>query len=81
MIVVTFTCGHRQTVSPSATGALSCLTCGTSRVSRVKAPPPRFTGVVTGPCARTVDLGPVTVNLAEPDAPALKLKPQGDVHG
>lgn len=80
MITVTFTCWHERQVPVTMTGALSCVQCGETRVARVKAPPPRFTGHVRGPSAITKDLGPVTVNLAEPNAPPLKLQPQGESH-
>lgn len=78
VIAITFVCGHQQDVSPSATGSPSCVRCGELRVSRVKAPPPSFTGHVHGPYARTKDLGPTVVDLTT-EGP-LKLKPQGNAH-
>lgn len=79
-----FRCGHEQSVGSSG-GSISCVTCGESGVSRVNAPAPTFTGHAHGPCAKFVDLPAIKVNLAEPNAPPLKLKPQGEkkegVHG
>ena len=41
MITVTFACGHSQQVNENVTEAPMCR-CGERRVSRVKAPAPRF---------------------------------------
>lgn len=80
MIAVTFRCGHAQAVPLSQTGSICCAVCGTGQVSRVKAPAPTFTGHVTGPRARTKDLGPAIVDVTT-EGP-LKLKPQDeDEHG
>lgn len=78
MIRVTFACGHLQSVPRNQTGALVCLVCGESRVSRAIAPAPTFTGHCHGPRAVTKDLGPKVVDLTT-DGP-LKLKPQGVSH-
>lgn len=48
MIRVTFACGHVVTVSESAETPPQC-DCGERRVSRVKAPPPRFRGACETP--------------------------------
>lgn len=54
MITVTFSCGHR--LQQDRVEIPICPACGERRVARVKAPPPRFRGVVVGPCAEYVDL-------------------------
>ena len=62
MITVTMACGHRMAVGESAP---RCATCGETRVSHVKAPAPRFRGVVLGPCATYEDLPAQRVSLKE----------------
>lgn len=62
MIRVLFRCGHRHDINPDR--AVSCPTCGDTRVARtLHAEPPRFTGVATGPHATTVALPPMAVSL------------------
>lgn len=63
-ITVTFACGHRLSGSDQMTDPV-CPTCGERRVTRVAAPPPRFTGVVHGPCATFQDLPAQPVRLAK----------------
>lgn len=62
MIAVTFACGHRGTAGEAAP---RCTECGETRVSHVKAPAPRFRGVVLGPCATYEDLPARRVSLKE----------------
>lgn len=71
MITVRFACGHDGAVSESATTTPVC-GCGESRVTRVRARPPRFTGACSGPYAETKALDPAVVNLTS--AGSLKLK-------
>lgn len=63
MIVATMVCGHRVKIDGIAVPC--CPKCGESRVARVSAPPPRFRGVVLGPCAEYVDLPAKRVVLKE----------------
>jgi DNA-directed RNA polymerase subunit RPC12/RpoP len=64
MVTITFACGHRLS-SANAPDQAVCPTCGDRRVSRVKAPAPRFHGTVVGPCATYEDLPAVPVRLAK----------------
>jgi hypothetical protein len=52
-MTVTFACGHRLDVSDDETTAPECPRCHETRIVRVVAPPPRFTGVARGPLAAT----------------------------
>ena len=54
MIRITFACGHR--LMQDAIEVPLCPVCGERRVASVKAPPPRFRGMVLGPCAEYVEL-------------------------
>jgi hypothetical protein len=65
-VSVTFACGHSATVLTDG-AAPQCL-CGETRVSRVKAPAPRFRGVATGPHATVQALDAMPINAA-PDGP------------
>lgn len=56
-----FACGHA--VSGADITTAQCQTCGERRVSHVQAPPPRFTGLVLGPCATFQDLPAQPVSL------------------
>ena len=68
MIVATMACGHR--VQISGIDVPACPQCGEMRVARVKAPPPKFRGVVLGPCAEYVELpGRHEAFLSRPSAP------------
>lgn len=63
---VRFRCGTVQPVNPDRTPSPVCGHCGSRDVAGVvDAPPPRFTGHVTGPYAETKALGAIAVNLAE----------------
>lgn len=68
---IRFACGHEQAVSETAEAAPLCYECGESRVTRVQARPPRFTGACSGPYAVTQAVEPGIVNLA-PSGPLLK---------
>ena len=50
MIRLHFACGHEQDLL-SQTQRPTCIQCGETRISRTIAPPPRFTGLCTGPTA------------------------------
>lgn len=63
MITVTYACGHTANVSAKGDVPPIC-ECGERRVSRVKAPAPRFRGVCQGPSAVTVDLPAMPVSVA-----------------
>lgn len=63
-ILLTMACGHRVK-APDDIRAPLCPTCGETRVAHVKAPAPRFRGVVMGPCATYEDLPPQRVHLKE----------------
>lgn len=60
MITVIFTCGHFQEVDGS--GATPICVCGETKIARVDAPAPRFTGHCRGPHAtyRDLEAKPVT---------------------
>lgn len=53
-ITVTFACGHAVTVENDVKDAPVCPQCGQRRVSKVKAPAPRFTGSCSGPFVKQV---------------------------
>jgi hypothetical protein len=63
MITVTFACGHRAAVTPSASESPVC-PCGNRTVRTVEAPAPRFTGVCHGPSATTTPLAGIAVPAA-----------------
>ena len=67
---ITFACGHGQAWQDG--GAPICATCGERRVSRVKAPAPRFRGVCVGPSATRDALAAVPVSVAPSGALSLK---------
>ena len=46
VISVVFACGHRAEVAETADARPQCQQCGETRVQRVDAPPPRFSGLV-----------------------------------
>jgi len=50
-MTIIFACGHRLEVTDDASTHPECPTCHETRVVRVVAPPPRFTGVARGPFA------------------------------
>lgn len=61
-MTITFACGRSQ----EATGNENpprCAHCGTTRVDAVKAPRPKFRGVVRGPLAEFTDLPALPVTL------------------
>ena len=58
---LTFACGHGQTWNENDVPI--CATCGERRVSRTKAPAPRFRGVCVGPSATPEALGAVPVSV------------------
>ena len=62
MIEVTMACGHKLAAGE---GSPICAQCQETRVSHVKAPAPRFRGVVLGPCATYEDLPAKRVSLKE----------------
>ena len=74
MITVTFGCGHQARLESGGLSAPTCPICGHRRIARTVAPPPRFRGACSGPCAETVRLEPTMVALA-PGGP-LRLKPE-----
>ena len=47
-MTVTFKCGHVVEME-DAKDAPTCQTCGERQIANVKAPPPRFRGVGSGP--------------------------------
>ena len=63
-IQVRFTCGHQASIAVNLDAAPVCPTCGETTVARVKARPPRFTGVASGPYCEHRALDAVPVNLA-----------------
>lgn len=50
-VAVTLSCGCRVEWDASASAPPTCPRHATAIVHRVQAPPPRFRGPVTGPCA------------------------------
>lgn len=62
-IQITMACGH--VVVQDGVMVPRCPKCQESRVARVKAPPPRFRGVVLGPCATYEELPAQRVSLKE----------------
>jgi hypothetical protein len=64
VIRVRFACGHTVQGDERMTQA-ECRQCGETRVSHVTAPPPRFSGVVLGPCAQFENLPAVPVRLTK----------------
>lgn len=58
MITIRFACGHVVRVEQ-----MLCPTCGEHRIAQVLAPPPRFSGMATGPYADFKALEPVAVDL------------------
>ena len=65
MITVTMACGH--VLSGDAKAAPYCPLCREVRVSRVKAPAPRFRGYCVGPTAEFAQLDPKPVRLKKDD--------------
>ena len=63
-ILATMACGHQVQLQDGLTVPV-CPQCGEGRVARVKAPPPRFRGVVLGPQATYEDLPAQRVTLKE----------------
>jgi hypothetical protein len=63
-IVATMACGHRVQMQDGIMVPI-CPRCGEARVARVKAPPPRFRGVVLGPQATYEELPAQRVTLKE----------------
>jgi hypothetical protein len=51
VITVTLACGHVVKLDDGSV-APSCVECGETRVTQVKAPAPRFRGAALGPCAQ-----------------------------
>jgi hypothetical protein len=64
MITVTMACGHTQQLVDGSVPPF-CGQCRETRVSHVKAPKPRFRGVVQGPCAEFEALKAQPVTLRE----------------
>lgn len=64
MIAIRFACGHRVQGDERMTQA-QCPECGETRVSRVSAPPPRFSGLALGPCATFENLPAQPVRLTK----------------
>lgn len=62
-VEVTMRCGYRMRLDPDKQSPV-CPHCGETVVARVKAPPPRFTGAVSGPYAKTAAVEPIAPNLA-----------------
>jgi len=48
-MTITFVCGHGAVEVADDTTAPECPQCHETRIARVTAPAPRFTGAVTGP--------------------------------
>lgn len=63
-ILATMACGHRVLIDAGVT-VPRCPACDETRVAHIKAPPPRFRGVVLGPCATYEDLPAQRVKLKE----------------
>lgn len=63
MIRATMACGH--VIELQSGVAVPMCKCGETRVARVKAPPPKFRGLVLGPCAEYEDLPAKRVVLKE----------------
>jgi hypothetical protein len=63
-VTATMACGHQITLADGSI-APQCPTCGEVRVSRVKAPAPRFRGMVLGPCAEFEALPAKAISLKE----------------
>lgn len=64
MITATMACGHTIRIDDGARAPL-CPSCGEARVAFVKAPAPRFRGIVLGPCATYEDVPAKPVILKE----------------
>jgi predicted nucleic acid-binding Zn-ribbon protein len=64
MIAVRMACGHLLKLTDGVM-LPACPSCGETRVARVSAPPPKFRGVVLGPCAEYVELPAKRVELKE----------------
>jgi hypothetical protein len=62
-VTVTMACGH--VLRQDSVAVPHCAQCDERRVARVTAPPPRFHGVVLGPCATYEDLPAKRVSLKE----------------
>ena len=63
VILVRFRCGHVMPIDPDKVESPRCH-CGETRVARVSAPAPRFTGAVSGPHAIPGPWGDTPVSLA-----------------
>lgn len=63
-VVVRMACGHELRMADGS-AVPTCPACAESRVASVKAPAPRFRGVVLGPCAEFVALPAKAVALKE----------------
>ena len=62
-MTVRFACGHTAEIGDNPSGTPRC-GCGETRIQRVQARAPRFTGVAMGPYSDFKNLGPAAVNLA-----------------
>jgi hypothetical protein len=62
-IAVRFACGHQTTVGANADTPPTC-GCGETRIVRVAARAPRFTGACSGPYCETQAIEPGVVNVA-----------------
>ncbi len=71
MVTVRFACEHELKVGDNPAATPQC-SCGEKRVTRVHAPPPRFSGACSGPYAVMKAVTPAVVNLAS--AGPLRLK-------
>ena len=60
---IRFACGHALDLGDNPSGPPVC-GCGETRIQRVTARPPHFTGVASGPYCEFQNLAPATVNLA-----------------
>lgn len=73
LVSVRFACGHLTEVGDNPSGAPVCH-CGETKIARVQARAPRFSGACTGPYAELKNVSAAVVNVA-PSGP-LKLKEQ-----
>lgn len=63
MITIRFACGHRAEFDAALAQKPRCPECGETQIRRLKAPAPRFTGMVSGPCATYTTSAPIAVSV------------------
>lgn len=63
-MLVTFRCGHSQTVPATIAAAPTCVTCRERIIARVNGAQPHFTGTCSGPFCETKALDPAVVSVA-----------------